>query len=123
VYYDIAAHNATPSKLVVEDPSTVHFVIPYDLNNSQLHNEIGRNSFSNPGRILTDIALEKGFEVPKFERGRIILRAEAQNIANHNNLNILSTVVNNIGNGSFLNGQNAKLDAGRALILWGKFNF
>jgi hypothetical protein len=31
--------------------------------------------------------------------------------------------VNNIGNGAFLNRQNAKLDAGRLLILWGKFTF
>lgn len=123
VYYDIAAHNAKTPTLVVEDPSTVHFVIPYDLDNSQLHNEIGRNSYENPGRILTDVALEKGFEVPKFERGRIILRAEAQDIANHNNLNILNTTVNNIGAGTFLNPQNAKLDAGRQLVLWAKFNF
>jgi outer membrane receptor protein involved in Fe transport len=123
VYYDLAAFNAVPSKLVVDDPSAVHFLVPHDVDNSQLKNEIGRNSFSNPGRILTDVALEKGFQVPKFERARIVLRAEAQNIANHNNLNILNTTVNNIGNGAFLNPQNAKLDAGRQLILWGKFTF
>ncbi|MGD0445901.1 MAG: TonB-dependent receptor, partial [Edaphobacter sp.] len=123
VYYDLAAFNAKTSTLVVDQPSSVHFLVPYDPNNSQLNNEIGRNSFSNPGRILTDIALEKGFQVPKFERGRIILRAEAQDIANHNNLNILNTTVNNIGNGLFLNRNNAQLDAGRSLILWGKFTF
>jgi hypothetical protein len=123
VYYDLAAFNAPTSTLVVDQPSSVHFLVPHDLDNSQLNNEIGRNSFSNPGRILTDIALEKGFQVPKFERGRIVLRAEAQDIANHNNLNILNTTVNNIGNGAFLNRQNAKLDAGRQLILWGKFTF
>ncbi len=123
VYYDLAAFNAKPSTLVVDQPGSVHFLVPYDPDNSQLNNEIGRNSFSNPGRILTDIALEKGFQLPKFDRGRIVLRAEAQDIANHNNINILNTTVNNIGNGAFLNRQNAKLDAGRQLILWGKFNF
>ena len=101
----------------------MHFLIPYDPDNSQLNNEIGRNSFENPGRILTDIALEKGFEVPKFERGRIVLRAEAQDIANHNNLNILNTTVNNIGNGVFQNRKNSELDAGRQLVLWAKFSF
>jgi outer membrane receptor protein involved in Fe transport len=123
VYYDLAAFNAKNSTLVPVDPSSVHFLVPHDLDNSQLHNEIGRNSFENPGRILNDVALEKGFQIPKFERGRIVLRAEAQNIANHNNLNILNTTVNNIGNGLFQNPQNAKLDAGRQLILWGKFTF
>ncbi len=52
VYYDLAAFNAVPSTLVVDQPGSVHFLIPHDLDNSQLHNEIGRNSFSNPGRIL-----------------------------------------------------------------------
>jgi outer membrane receptor protein involved in Fe transport len=123
VYYDLASFNAATSTLVVVQPSSVHFLVPHDPDNSQLNNEIGRNSFSNPGRILTDIALEKGFQLPKFDRGRIVLRAEAQDIANHNNLNILNTTVNNIGNGAFLNRQNAKLDAGRQLVLWGKFTF
>jgi hypothetical protein len=123
VYYDIAAHNAKVPTLVVDQPGSVHFLVPHDTDNSQLNNEIGRNSFSNPGRILTDVALEKGFEVPKFERGRIVLRAEASDIANHNNLDLLNTTVNNIGNGAFLNAQNAKLDAGRQLILWAKFTF
>jgi hypothetical protein len=123
VYYDIAAHNGKGAPLVVDQPGSVHFLVPHDPDNSQLNNEIGRNSFSNPGRILSDLALEKGFQVPKFERGRIVLRAEAQDIANHNNLDILNTTVNSIGNGAFLNRQNAKLDAGRQLILWGKFTF
>jgi Carboxypeptidase regulatory-like domain/TonB-dependent Receptor Plug Domain len=123
VYYDIAAHNATGAALVVDQPSSVHFLVPHDPNNANLNAEIGRNSFENPGRILTDVALEKGFQIPKFERGRIVLRAEAQDIANHNNLNILNTTVNNIGNGQFLNRKNSELDAGRQLILWGKFTF
>jgi hypothetical protein len=123
VYYDLAAFNAATSTLVVDQPSSVHFLIPHDTNNANLSAEIGRNSFSNPGRILTDIALEKGFQVPKFERGRIVLRAEAQDIANHNNINILNTTANSIGTSAFLNRQNAKLDAGRQLVLWGKFTF
>ena len=123
VYYDIAAHNAKTPTLVVDSPSSVHFLVPYDPDNSQLHNEIGRNSFENPGRILTDVALEKGFQIPKFERARLLLRVEAQDIANHNNLNIENTTVNNIGNGQFLNRHNSELDAGRQLVLWAKFTF
>ncbi len=125
VYYDIAAHNGSAGALVVDQPSSVHFLVPHDPNNSLLHAEIGRNSFENPGLILTDIALEKGFDLgfAHFERGRFILRAEAQDIANHNNINILNTVVNNIGNGAFLNRKNATLDAGRTMTLWAKFTF
>jgi Carboxypeptidase regulatory-like domain/TonB-dependent Receptor Plug Domain len=123
VYYDIAAHNAKMPALVVDQPGSVHFLVPHDPDNANLNAELGRNSYSNPGRILSDLALEKGFQVPKFERGRIVLRAEAQDIANHNNLNILNTTVNNIGNGQFLNRKNSELDAGRQLILWAKFAF
>jgi outer membrane receptor protein involved in Fe transport len=121
-YYDIAAHNTT-GKLVVDQPSSVHFLLYHDPGNTLLAQELKRDSFENPGTILSDLALEKGFEVPKFERGRFILRAEAQDIANHNNLSVLNTTPNNIGNGLFLNRKNSELNAGRVLILWGKFAF
>lgn len=124
VYYDIAAHNATPSTLVVDSPSNVHWLIPYQPANQNLSQEIGRNSYQNPGLILNDMALEKGFTfVPHHERYKALIRVEAQNFLNHNNINVLNTTVNNIGNGLFLNRKNGELDAGRQVVLWGKFTF
>jgi outer membrane receptor protein involved in Fe transport len=121
-YYDIAAHNAVPSKLVPIDPSTVHWVVPHDPTNAHLHDEIGRNSFENPGLILTDAALEKGFDLG-FERVRLVLRADVQDIANHNNVNILNTAVTNVGLSTYMNTKNATLDAGRTMALWAKITF
>jgi outer membrane receptor protein involved in Fe transport len=124
VYYDLAAHNAIPSTLVVDSPSSVHWLVPYDPNNQFLSQEIGRNSYQNPGLFLSDLALEKGFTfIPHHERYKAIIRVEAQDFLNHNNTNILNTIVNNIGNGTFLNKHNGELDAGRQVILWGKFTF
>ena len=124
-YYDLTAFNSTPSSLVVDTPGSVHWLLPHDPNNAFLHQEVGRDSFENPGEILSDLALEKGFDLKAvhFERGKIILRAEAQDIANHNNLNIENTTINDIGTGDFLNRKNSELNAGRVLILWAKFNF
>ncbi len=82
----------------------------------------GATAFENPGRILTDVALEKGFHLG-FERFRIVLRAEAQDIANHNNINILNSAVKNIGNSTYMNTKNATQDAGRTMALWAKFTF
>jgi outer membrane receptor protein involved in Fe transport len=124
VYYDLAAHNATPSSLVVDSPGSVHWLVPYDPNNQYLSQEIGRDSYQNPGLFLSDLALEKGFTfIPGHERYKALIRVEAQDFLNHNNTNILNTTVNNIGNGLFLNRKNGELDAGRQVILWGKFTF
>lgn len=97
-------------------------MIPHDPTNAHLHDEIGRNSFENPGLILTDVALEKGFDLG-FERFRIVLRAEVQDIANHNNVNILNSAVTNIGLSTYMNTKNATQDAGRTMALWAKITF
>jgi len=123
VYYDVAAHNATPARLVIDSPGSVHWLIPHDPQNQNLLQEVGRNSFENPGLILNDVSLEKGLAVPHFERVKFVMRADIQNIANHNNINILNTTVNNIGISSYLNRKNATLDAGRVVVLWGKITF
>lgn len=123
-YYDIAAHNAATPTLVPTTAANVHWLIPYQPENQNLFQEIGRDSYENPGLVLSDLALEKGFSfIPGHERYKMILRVEAQDFLNHNNINILNTIVNNIGNGQFLNRKNGELDAGRQVILWGKFNF
>jgi outer membrane receptor protein involved in Fe transport len=122
VYYDINAFNST-STLTPVSPGNVHWLVPHDQLNQNLSQEIGRNSFENPGLMFNDISVQKGIAIPKYERVQIVLRADVQDFANHNNINILNTVVNNIGNGLFLNRPNAELNAGRTMVLWGKVQF
>ena len=54
---------------------------------------------------------------------RQILRAEVQNIGNHNNIGPLDSTVNDIGNGNYLNRKNATEDPGRIMVLWAKIAF
>ena len=122
VYYDLNAFNST-STLTPVSTGSVHWLVPHGPLNQFLAQEIGRNSYENPGLMFNDIALEKGIAIPKYERVHLVLRAEAQDFANHNNINILNTVVNNIGNGLFLNRANGELNAGRTMVLWGKVTF
>ncbi len=129
-YYDLATLNGPVGNLVPVNPSNVHFIIPYGPANQFLLSEIGRNSFSNPGLMQNDIALEKGIGLAylHFERGQLLLRAEVQNIANHNNITgpggaLLDTNVSDIGTGNFLNIKNALSDNGRQMVLWVKVRF
>ncbi len=133
VYYDVAAAVNGDGSLNPVDPSTVHWLIPYQPFNQNLHQEIGRNSFENPGTTTTNIAVEKGIGASylHLDRGRFVVRAEAQNIANHNDVGILDTATTDIGSSNFLNHNNARVaanstapvTAGRTLVLWGKFIF
>jgi outer membrane receptor protein involved in Fe transport len=123
VYYDINVFNSQKGLLTPISAGNVHWLVPHDPLNQNLLQEVGRNSFENPGLILNDMALEKGFAVPRYERVKMVIRVEAQNFANHNNTNILNTAVTSIGNGLFLNRPNAELDGGRQVVLWGKITF
>ncbi len=120
VYYDLAANNATGAFNQVAANSK-HFVVPYFPNNSLLGQEIGRNSYSNPGLAQHDLALEKGVGIKEY--GTFLVRVEAQNVFNHNNIDYLDTNVLDVGTGNFQNRQNSIDDAGRSLVLWGKFVF
>lgn len=133
-YYDVAsALNTDAGTLVPVNPGSAHWLIPYQPLNQNLHQEIGRNSFSNPGSTTNNIALEKGFGTKylHLDRGTFILRGEVQNIGNHNDVGILDTNVNDIGSPNFLNRSNARLatqsgapfNYGRNIVLWGKFTF
>ncbi len=124
-YYDLATVNGATGALVPANLNAVHFLIPYGPANQYLSSEIGRNSYSNPGNMHNDVALEKGIGLSylHLERGRLILRAEVQNIANHNNIGYLNSRVTNIGDGTFLNRKNALQDEGRSMILWAKVRF
>jgi hypothetical protein len=123
-YYDLAANNAT-NALNPVSPSSVHWLVPYGPANQFLHQEIGRNSYANPGLQFYDLALEKGIGLSylHLERGQLILRAEVQNIGNHNNVGPLDTFVTDIGTGNYFNRQNALEDAGRTMVLWAKIAF
>jgi outer membrane receptor protein involved in Fe transport len=123
VYYDLAANNAT-NALNPVSVSSVHFLVPYFPNNSYLHQEIGRNSYELPGTTQWNMALEKGFAVK--ERARFILRAEAQNLFNHNDLAVGDTDVLDAGAGFLTPSRTASPAIGanqRTLVLWGKFEF
>ena len=129
VYYDLAANNAT-NALNVVSPANVHWLI---YNGPQyLSQTIGRNSFENPGLEVDNVAVEKSFATPFFhkEGSAIVLRAEAQDIANHNNVGLLDVNLLDVGTSGFLNKSNARYDSNsqaiggaRNLRLWAKFQF
>ena len=132
-YYDVASALNGDGSLNPVSPDSVHFLIPYQPLNQNLHQEIGRNSFRNPGSTTNDIALEKGFGTKylHLDRGRFILRGEVQNLGNHNDVGILDTSTPDIGSPNFLNRSNgrqatqsnAPFNYGRNIVLWGKFTF
>jgi len=123
-YYDLAANNATGA-LTPLSPNAAHFLVPYFPDNSYLSRETGRNSYSNPGFVQHDIALEKGIGTSylHLDRGTFLIRAEVRNIANHNNIGVLDTNVVDVGTGNFLNRKSGIEDQGREMVLWGKFVF
>lgn len=132
-YYDVAAALNGNGDLNPVDPGSVRWLIPYQPLDQNLHQEIGRNSFENPGSTTNDIAVEKGFGTKylHLDRGAFIIRAEVQNIGNHNDVGILDTNVADIGSPNFLNRSNARIASpptapfnyGRTMVLWGKFTF
>ncbi len=132
-YYDVASSLNGNGSLTAVNPNSVHFLIPYQPNNQNLHQEIGRNSFRNPGSTTNDIALEKGFGTKylHLDRGQFIIRGEVQNLGNHNDVGILDTSTTDIGSPNFLNRSNARqatqanapFNYGRNIVLWGKFTF
>lgn len=124
-YYDLKANNETNAVNQV-DASSVHWLINYGANLGP--QEVGRNSYLNPGTMYNDIALEK--DVPTsllhFEHGALVFRAELQNFANHNNIGLydyLATDLLNVGTSTFLNADDARESNNRALRFWAKFTF
>lgn len=128
VYYDMTLNNTKaqtdPASLTPVNPGSVHFLVPSMPNNRYLPQEIGRNSFELPGTTTWNFALEKGFSVR--ERARFIVRAEAQNVFNHNDLTIGDTDVLDAGAGFLEPSRTAGPAIGsnqRTVVLWGKFEF
>jgi outer membrane receptor protein involved in Fe transport len=122
-YYDLAANN-TDYSLTPVDAKNVRWLIPA-YGTSFMNKEIGRNSFLNPGSLYNDVALEKGFPTTflHFERGRFLIRAEAQNLANHNNTGQLYINLLYVGGTDFMNQANARETNNRNVRFWAKFQF
>ncbi len=124
-FYDAATALNGSGALVPVSASAVHFLVPYFPNNAYLSQEIGRNSYLQPGNTTNNLSLEKGFGFR--ERGTFILRAEAQNIANHNDLIVGDTDVLDAGAGGFLQPSRSYSPSignnQRTLVLWAKFEF
>lgn len=123
VYYDLAANNVNGDTNIV-DPKNVRWLIPA-YGNQHLMQEIGRNSYLNPGVLYNDIALEKAIPTSllHLERGRFVLRGEVQNLANHNNIGLPDVNLLDVGSTSFLNTANAREANARDIRFWAKFTF
>ena len=116
VYYDGLTGNEV-------SPSQEHWLVPHGTGFER--QEVGRNSFSNPGSQFWNIAAEK--DIPAtwfhFDRGVFIFRVEAQNFTNHDNVGPLDINLLDIGTPNFLNKRNAVEPMTRHLLLWAKFTF
>jgi Carboxypeptidase regulatory-like domain/TonB-dependent Receptor Plug Domain len=124
-YYNLNVYNnpATSKQKVLVDPTTVHFLV--QRGQSFLHQEISRDSYLQPGYQQHDLAVEKGIGLSylHFERGTLNLRAEANNVGNHNNVNPLGVNVTLFGASSQLNPVVSRTGAGRSLVLWASLKF
>lgn len=116
VYYD--AVTALPVTA-----GDVHWLVPYGP--QYLPYEIGRNSYANPGSQYWNIAAEKDLPTSwlHFDRGSLVLRVEAQNFINHDNVGPLDINLLDIGTPAYLNRQNAIEPNLRHLLAWAKFRF
>jgi outer membrane receptor protein involved in Fe transport len=123
VYYDVAKLNDPSTDIVVDNPSQVRFLIPYGTQYTT--QEVGRDSFQNPGQSFWNMALEKDIpgHIPRIEHGQFVLRVECQNVGNHNNVSILDTSLLDVGTSAFLNKSAAREGTNQAFRGWVKFVF
>ena len=86
---------------------------------------MGRDSFLQPGYQQHDLAIEKGIGLSylHFEQGTLNLKAEANNVGNHNNVNPLGVNAALFGASSQLNPVVSRTGAGRSLVLWATLKF
>ena len=121
-YYDLAKNNIDGS-LVPVQANQVRWLVRST--NGYDPREIGRNSFLNPGTAYHDVALEKAIPTSllRLERGSLVFRAEAQNIANHNNVGLLDVDVLDAGYDGYMNASQSRESNNRSLRFWAKFTF
>jgi hypothetical protein len=128
-YYNLNIYNApaTPTQpahtKVLVDPTSVHFLV--QRGQHFLHQEVSRDSYLQPGYQQHDLAIEKGIGLSylHFEQGTLNLRAEANDVGNHNNVNPLGVNVALFGASSQLNPVVSRTGAGRSLVLWAVLKF
>jgi outer membrane receptor protein involved in Fe transport len=124
-YYDQAVFNST-GVLKLVNASDVHFLIPNATTGaSQIQRSVGRNNFANAGQQYWNVAVEKAIPAPFFhlERSSFILRAESQQLGNHNNVTYFTNNVTQVGTSAFQNVSNAREANNQHLRLWAKFQF
>ncbi|WP_263366971.1 TonB-dependent receptor [Edaphobacter bradus] len=121
VYYDEALYN-TQRVLHPVTTDQVHFLVPHG---SFLSQEIGRNSFENPGQSFWNVALEKAVPAPftHLEGAQFVFRGEGQNVGNHNNVLPLNNNVLQVGNVVYLDKVSKREPTNQAFRLWAKFVF
>ena len=116
VFYDAATGEPV-------SPAQEHWVVPHGA--QYVPYEIGRNSFANPGTEYWNISAEK--DIPTswfhFDRGMLVMRVEAQNFTNHDNLGPLDINLLDIGTPAYMNRVNPREPMNRHLLLWAKFRF
>lgn len=128
-YYDYAAYNASPSSAPVRTivtPGAVHFLVPKASVGALLvKQEVGRNSFENPGQQYWNLALEKAFPTHfrHMEHGQFLFRVEAEQIGNHNNITYYTNNVTQVGFATFQDPSNAREPNNQHLRLWAKYQF
>ncbi len=128
--YDQSQNNIS-NALVQVTAAQVHFIIQPSATGdpTTLAKTIGRNSFLTPGTTGNNIALEKGIGLSylHLERGSLILRAEAQNVFNHNDLAITDSNPLDAGVGFLTLSRTATNLQGnlqnRQVVLWAKIKF
>src|ERR1035437_1363889 len=122
-YYDVYANNSTGAVTPISSTNAVHWLLPHAANYAST--AIGRNSFKNPGSLYNDIALEKAIptSLMHLNRGQFILRAEVQDLSNHNNIGLLLVNLQYVGTSEFMNVPNAREANNRAVRFWAKFTF
>ena len=127
-YYDLGALQSA-GNFVLVNPNSSRWIIPYGP--QYLHQEVGRNSFLNPGMLNNDMALEKAFPARflRADKGQFVFRAEAENIANHNNVNLVDVNLLDVGTSAFMNKANGRegsgnnLSGNRNIRFWAKYTF
>jgi hypothetical protein len=124
-YYDLASANSPAGTLVAVTPQQVHWLVPFG--GSEITPlEIGRNSYTNPGSTVWNVAAEKDIPAPwtHLEGARFELRAEAQDVGNHNDVGPLDANILHIGSGNtYLNPGNTRINTARNVRFWAKFSF
>jgi len=122
-FFDLAAVNG-PGTIVPVTPDQVHWLIPYGP--QFVSQEVGRNSFRNPGSTVWNISLQKDIPAPwtRLESAAFNLRCEASDVGNHNDVGILDTNLLHINSGnSYLNPATKRLSTARNVRFWVKFTF